>query len=79
MCARASVFKDGRSLSLVEAFWADSTPPHRRLLLDEAGGRSSGCAEFTFDVFDVQLDFDARTATVTDVLPHRFVTSASDV
>jgi hypothetical protein len=55
-------------VSLVDAFWEDSTPIVRRLLLDEARGRTAGCVEFNFDVFDVVLDFDARTATVTDAL-----------
>ena len=55
-------------MSVVEAFWEDSTPIVRRLLLDEAGGRTAGRVEFNFDVFDVELDFDTRTATVTDVL-----------
>jgi hypothetical protein len=55
-------------VSVVEAFWEDSTPVVRRLLLDEAGGRTAGRVEFNFDVFDVELDFDARIVTVTDVL-----------
>jgi hypothetical protein len=55
-------------VSLIDAFWDDSTPIVRRLLLDEAGGRTTGCVEFNFDLFDVVLDFDARIATVTDVL-----------
>lgn len=55
-------------MSLVESFWADSTPFVRRRLLDEAAGRSSGAAEFQFDTFDVVLDFGAGTATVIDVL-----------
>ena len=55
-------------VSLIEAFWSDSTPFVRRLVLDEAGGRTRGCAEFNFDVFDVAMDFDERTVTVIDVL-----------
>ena len=55
-------------MSVIRAFWEDSTPVVRRLLLDEAGGRTAGCVEFNFDVFDVELDFDTRTVTVTDVL-----------
>lgn len=55
-------------MSLVEAFWADSTPYVRRLLLDEAAGRRSGRALFEFDVFNVALDFDDQTATVEDSL-----------
>lgn len=67
---------DGRStpgfVSLVEAFWADSSPHVRRLLIDEAGGRSAGRVKFEFDMFDVTLDFDAGTVTISDAL------SASD-
>jgi hypothetical protein len=55
-------------VSVVGGFWKDSTSIVRRLLLDEAGGRTAGCVEFNFDVFDVELDFDAGTATVTDAL-----------
>lgn len=55
-------------MSVIEGFWEESTPIVRRLLLDESGGRTAGCVEFNFDTFDVELDFDARTATVTDVL-----------
>lgn len=55
-------------MSLLESFWADSTPFVRRRLLDEAAGRNSGAVEFQFDTFDVVLDFETGTATVVDVL-----------
>jgi hypothetical protein len=41
------------------------------IVLGEAEGRTGGCVELSFDAFDVQLDFDAGTATVVDVLEHR--------
>jgi len=53
---------------LIEAFWAESTPHQRRLLLDEAAGRDSGSVTFEFDVVDVTLDFSQGTATVADAL-----------
>lgn len=40
----------------------------RGLLLAEIDRRHSGRAEFTFNVVDVLLDFDERTATLEDVL-----------
>jgi hypothetical protein len=40
----------------------------RTLLLNEIGNRRSGRSEFAFNVVDVVLDFDARTATIVDVL-----------
>lgn len=55
-------------MALIEAFWAESTPQQRRLLLDEAGARASGAVTFEFDMFDVTLDFGSGTATVADVL-----------
>ena len=68
ICAGATRLGDAVVVTLVEAFWSDSTPFVRRLLLDEPSGRSRGCAEFNFDVFDVSLNFDERTVTVLDVL-----------
>ena len=56
-------------MTVVDAFWEESTPPVRRLLLDEAEGRRSGVALFEFDTMNVRLDFDAGTATVEDSLP----------
>ena len=53
---------------LIEAYWAESTPYERRRFLDEAAGRTTGGATFTFDVFDVTLDFDEGTVIVSDVL-----------
>ena len=53
-------------LGLVDGFWSESDGYIRRLLLDEAAGRSSGSATFEFDMFDVTLDFDASKATVAD-------------
>jgi hypothetical protein len=55
-------------VSLIEGFWAESTPYHRRLLLDEAHGRTSGGVTFEFDMVDVTLDFDKAVATVADSL-----------
>jgi hypothetical protein len=55
-------------VSLIEGFWAESTPYHRRLFLDEANGRTSGGVTFEFDMFDVTLDFDEAVATVADAL-----------
>lgn len=45
-------------MSLIAAFWEDSTPQDRRLFVDEAAGRTAGAVTFTFDVVDVTLDFD---------------------
>lgn len=55
-------------MSLVEEFWAESTAVIRRLLLDEAAGRSDGAAHFNFDIFDVVMDFSAETVLVIDAL-----------
>jgi hypothetical protein len=66
-------------VSLVDAFWSESTPAIRRLFLDEAAGRSGGVAEFQFDVFDVVLDFEFGTATVVDVLSQIRSTSVTDL
>jgi len=55
-------------VSLIEAFWAESTPYQRRLLLDEASGRTSGGVTFEFDMFDVTLDFDTAVATIADAV-----------
>lgn len=55
-------------VSLVEEFWAESTAFIRRLLLDEAAGRSDGAAQFTFDIFGVVMDFSAETVLVIDAL-----------
>jgi hypothetical protein len=38
------------------------------MLLDEITARASGRRHFTFNVFDLLLDFDAQAATITDVL-----------
>lgn len=56
---------------LIEAFWNESHPVERRLLLDEALGRSAGTVTFEFDVFAVMLDFDRGIAMVDDVLDAR--------
>ena len=55
-------------VSLVEAFWLESTPYERRLFLDEAAGRTAGRITFEFNMFDVTLDFDKAIATVADAL-----------
>lgn len=51
-----------------EGIWDELGPYERRLLLDEAAGRSTGRASFEFNTVDVLLDFDAGKATLTDVL-----------
>lgn len=56
------------AVGLIEAYWAESTPRERRLFLDEAAGRATGGVTFTFDVFDVTLDFDGGKVVVSDVL-----------
>ncbi|WP_405057553.1 hypothetical protein OG474_33140 [Kribbella sp. NBC_01505] len=40
----------------------------RRLLLTELDGRRSGGAEFTLNVVDVPLDFDAQLVTLAGML-----------
>ena len=55
-------------MSLLEAFWEQESTPHiRRLFIDEANGRSSGAAEFNFNMFDVVLNFNSNTVTIADV------------
>ena len=67
-------------MSVVEAFWQHSTPYERRLFPDEAAGRAGGRTTFTFNVFDVELNFDANTATVAGLLStdDQVTTSLSD-
>lgn len=56
-------------MATADAFWdEESTPVVRRLLLDEAAGRETGRVTFEFNLWDVTLDFDERTATVASVL-----------
>jgi hypothetical protein len=39
-----------------------------KAIIDVRARRTSGCEELTFNVFNLTLDFDARTATVDDEL-----------
>ncbi len=47
---------------------AEGTAYVRGLLLDAAASAQGGERYFTFDAFNVRLDFDAQTATVEDEL-----------
>lgn len=50
-------------------FFADELNGYvRELLLAEISRRTSGRAEFSFNVFDVLIDVDAGAVTLTDVL-----------
>lgn len=40
----------------------------RTRVLNEARSRTTGEALLTFNIFDVRLDFDVRSATIVDVL-----------
>jgi len=67
-------------MSLMGAFWQEeSTPALRRLLLDEAAGRSEGAAEFNFNMFDVVLNFETGTATVSDALTRDGTSQTTDL
>ena len=39
-------------VSLIAAYWEESTPHARRLFLDEAAGRDAGCVTYDFNVFE---------------------------
>ena len=55
--------------ALLRRFFDDEADDYvRRTLLAEAARRETGRREFTFNVVDVLLDFDARTVTLSDVL-----------
>ena len=55
--------------ALLRRFFDDEADDYvRRTLLAEAAHRETGRREFTFNVVDVLLDFDARTVTLSDVL-----------
>ena len=55
--------------SLVEQFFAEEADDYvKEVLRAELRSRLSGSRYFTFNVFNVRLDFDAETATVEDEL-----------
>lgn len=55
--------------SVVEQFFAEEADDHiKDVLRGELRSRLSGSRYFTFNVFNVRLDFDADTATVEDEL-----------
>jgi hypothetical protein len=57
------------SESLLDRFLTEEANEYvRELLMREFQTRTSGSRRFTFDVFNVRMDFDASTATIEDVL-----------
>lgn len=61
--------KGGLSESLLDRFAAEELNDYvRGVLSAELKTRKTGRRRFTFNVFDVVLDMDSRTATIDDVL-----------
>jgi hypothetical protein len=55
--------------SLLDRFFAEEADDYVLTLLKaELENRTSGSRRFTFNLFDVTMDFDNRTATIDDVL-----------
>jgi hypothetical protein len=56
-------------VSLVEEFFAEECNEYvRGVLLDEASRRTSGSRYFTFNRFNVRLNFDSASAVIDDEL-----------
>lgn len=56
-------------MSLSDEFFAEECDDHvRAVLLNERSRRESGSRYFTFNRFNVKLDFDSATAIIEDEL-----------
>lgn len=53
---------------LLRRFLSDLGEPERSRILTVPQRRAAGIEELTYNVIEIQLDFDSRTASVYDVL-----------
>jgi hypothetical protein len=60
---------DGRGRCVIERFFEVEVDEHmRRVLVEELRSRTTGSRYFTFNIFNVQMDFDDGMATIEDEL-----------